>query len=661
MPIVSLGFPRYRFVDDAGFALASGRVYTYQAGTTTPQTTYTDQSGGTPNTNPVILNARGEASIWMPSGQTFKFVVRTAADADIFTEDNLRAPLSGESVLTDLANTATSTLGDALVGVLQPWTGAIASTVHTWLRRGTINALDFMTTAQADDYLARTETLDLQVPMQAALDAAAANGRTLLLPDGIASIGNTWLRVKSNTWIEGIGRNAVLRRRTGAGIRVIANDDPTNGNSGSRLAGFIVDGNRSGTSDIPARWGGYFSRITDWIVDDCLFRSCDSDGLVYEMAARSSIRNSRATDCNKPGFYLASADYCDLSNLQVWAQVAASTQAAAYQFSNAWFCTGRGLKSKESPFGGILLSRDTRHCTFESCHVENVDTNVEVVPTTYAAYIATQDRPNAAAADGGPSTWGAYDCTFRDIDCCYPDGAAGRVGMRFINSHRHLIEGGAVHEMPDCGIYAVGATDVHVRGTHIFNVGQDPVVGAYAIFGAANAGTNPDRLWADGIHVFDTQGSPTTRGYRNATAAATGARCINSDLRVDTEPLTNGGGSAPVTAYGNRTGTSLVPDTVEYFDGVGERTTVTFPSDANYTVVSPAYFARIIEAGGTLTATRNLVLPHLLRSWVIYNSTGQSIQVIGSTGTGVTIASNRHAVVYSNGTNFVRVTPDTAP
>src|SRR5690606_10239699 len=39
-------------------------VYTYQPGTSTPKATYTDHTGTTPNTNPIVLDARGEANIW---------------------------------------------------------------------------------------------------------------------------------------------------------------------------------------------------------------------------------------------------------------------------------------------------------------------------------------------------------------------------------------------------------------------------------------------------------------------------------------------------------------------------------------------------------------------------------------------------------------------
>ena len=50
------------FYDEAGEPLVGGKVYTYEAGTTTPQATYTDSTGAYTNPNPVILDARGEAA-----------------------------------------------------------------------------------------------------------------------------------------------------------------------------------------------------------------------------------------------------------------------------------------------------------------------------------------------------------------------------------------------------------------------------------------------------------------------------------------------------------------------------------------------------------------------------------------------------------------------
>ena len=52
------------YFDNAGDPLAGGRLYTYAAGTSTPLATYSDQAGAVPNTNPVVLDARGEATVF---------------------------------------------------------------------------------------------------------------------------------------------------------------------------------------------------------------------------------------------------------------------------------------------------------------------------------------------------------------------------------------------------------------------------------------------------------------------------------------------------------------------------------------------------------------------------------------------------------------------
>lgn len=59
---------RHRFYKNDGTVNAGGKVYTYIAGTTTPVATYTDSGAGTPNANPIILDSKGEADIWV-SGQ----------------------------------------------------------------------------------------------------------------------------------------------------------------------------------------------------------------------------------------------------------------------------------------------------------------------------------------------------------------------------------------------------------------------------------------------------------------------------------------------------------------------------------------------------------------------------------------------------------------
>ena len=76
---------------------------------------------------------------------------------------------------TDLANTASGSLGDALVGVLNTATAAVATTQHEVNQRE-INVFDFLSTAQKADVIAGGFTLDCRAAVQAAVAAAIAGG-----------------------------------------------------------------------------------------------------------------------------------------------------------------------------------------------------------------------------------------------------------------------------------------------------------------------------------------------------------------------------------------------------------------------------------------------------------------------------------------------------
>lgn len=83
-------------------------------------------------------------------------------------------------------------------------------------------------------------------------------------------------------------------------------------------------------------------------------------------------------------------------------------------------------------------------------------------------------------------------------------------------------------------------------------------------------------------------------------------------------------------------------------------------SDANTTLSFAEVRNQIIEITGTLTATRNIVLPLKPRQWTVFNGTtgGFGLQFIGASGTGITVAAGKRAIVYSDGTNIVRATAD---
>ena len=81
--------PKLQFFDANGDPLVGGLLYTYEAGSTTPLVTYTDSTGVSANTNPITLDSRGEANVWL-GADSYKLALYTSAGVLIWTVDNIR-------------------------------------------------------------------------------------------------------------------------------------------------------------------------------------------------------------------------------------------------------------------------------------------------------------------------------------------------------------------------------------------------------------------------------------------------------------------------------------------------------------------------------------------------------------------------------------------
>ena len=81
----------FQFFNNDGLPLNAGKIFTYQAGSTTPLATYTDSSGLIANTNPIILGTDGRppSTVWLSQGFFYKFVLTDSSDVTIQTYDNL--------------------------------------------------------------------------------------------------------------------------------------------------------------------------------------------------------------------------------------------------------------------------------------------------------------------------------------------------------------------------------------------------------------------------------------------------------------------------------------------------------------------------------------------------------------------------------------------
>jgi hypothetical protein len=106
-----------QFFDNNGQPLSGGKIYTYAAGTTLPQATYTSASGVTPHSNPIILDSAGRVpggEIWLTDSLIYKFKIDTATDVLIGTYDNITGVNSNFVNYTVQEEVQTATAGQTV-------------------------------------------------------------------------------------------------------------------------------------------------------------------------------------------------------------------------------------------------------------------------------------------------------------------------------------------------------------------------------------------------------------------------------------------------------------------------------------------------------------------------------------------------------------------
>lgn len=106
---------KQQFTDNAGRPLLGGKVYFYSVGTQTPKDTYKDAAETVLNTNPVILDARGSASIYGTG--PYRQVLRDVFGVQIWDQVLPDAALAAKNqIIADLADVTDLSKGASLVG-----------------------------------------------------------------------------------------------------------------------------------------------------------------------------------------------------------------------------------------------------------------------------------------------------------------------------------------------------------------------------------------------------------------------------------------------------------------------------------------------------------------------------------------------------------------
>jgi hypothetical protein len=195
---VILAEGKQQYTDSAGAPLAGGQLWTYAAGTSTPLATYSDSAGTAPNTNPVTLDARGEAAIYW-AALPYKVTLKDAGGATIWTVDNITSGLEA------LASTA-SGKGAALVGYRRTETGAALETVALALDKQLPSIMQMIPAALHAAIYDKSTTTDVSAYFQAMVNL----GTSFTVPAGAKFRLNSPITWKSGAKMLGYGDDYIV-------------------------------------------------------------------------------------------------------------------------------------------------------------------------------------------------------------------------------------------------------------------------------------------------------------------------------------------------------------------------------------------------------------------------------------------------------------------
>lgn len=256
------------FTNSAGAPLAGGKIYTYDAGTSTPRPTYQDAAGAVPNPNPVVLDARGEATVFWSGA--YKVVLKDASDVTVWTVDNV---VDTAYALTVYAASIAGGAGSSLVGYLPEGTGAVLGTVQATLReRVSVKGFGAKGDGLTDDTAA----------IQSAINhVQSKGGGTVFFPH----TSNSFYRITAALVLSG-GAEICLQGDGQANIRIFATTsvDAIQINVGTNVQKsyvIVLDSLQvwGGASKTTSRYGLNAEYVTNLRVRNCSFYQHGSSGI----------------------------------------------------------------------------------------------------------------------------------------------------------------------------------------------------------------------------------------------------------------------------------------------------------------------------------------------------------------------------------------------
>lgn len=482
------------YAADGVTPLASGKVYTYSAGTDTAKATY-KYYNGTAHANPIVLDSTGcpatSGMIFLDTG-SYKIVVKTSADVTIASYDNITGNLSSTTPATLTALKALTGLTDGLAvymlgyaayndggGGWFVWDSDSAATADNgmvvlsdstgtgrWLRMREGNEINVKW------YGAKLDgTTDDSAAIQGALDYASTNTLGVFVPEGTAIC--TALSSLTNVKLRGQGKHlATLKHKANATA------DQFSGTAILEVCDMTIDGNQA--NQAASTTIGSFAVGTTATIHDCIFKNTVKAGVKSDVAAcRVTVR-----DCE----FQAMKEHGGSATQTTMGIYLTGADASVVTVENCRFAQAAASSSLGKAPGGVYAHGASvevyvRNCRFEYIGQNDTDTvgcvdidggaKVEITGNTFSGYefapVYLTDSNNVLVADNlitTPRAVGAGDA----IIVKYGDGAAV---MQNIDISRNRLL--AFGDYDISGIYAEGTA---TYGIYNLKISGNTVVSA---------------------------------------------------------------------------------------------------------------------------------------------------------------------------------------
>lgn len=452
-----------QFFDNNGVILSGGKIYTYAAGTTTPQATYTSATGTTPHTNPIVLDSAGRVpggEIWLTDSLIYKFVIETSTAILIGTYDNITGVNSNfvnytvqEEVITATAGQTvfnlstinytpgTNSLSVYIDGVNQyvgdsyletdSTTVTFTSGLHvgaevkfTTAVQITTGAMDASAVGYTANFTGATgQTVQTKLEQYvsvkdfgavgdgvaddtAAIQAAVNASTSVFIPVGTYMVSST-ISIPNNTTVYGAGFNSILKKTTETVDAIFDNTDKGGTGGNIILRDFKIDGSRTTTGFTPSKDAIYLSYALQCIIENLLVINCKNDGIIIEYGANNVIKNCIVSNCTKQGIYLSGTEYCTVVGNNAYANLVGGIAVAA-----SWACVISGNNCNQNTSGQFFIGRDSRYCEITG----NFFGSYSGTPNSYSIFVAAENLPaqtlHGVVYPGGDTLYGITSCNF---------------------------------------------------------------------------------------------------------------------------------------------------------------------------------------------------------------------------------------------------------